>query len=505
MSDTVADTLNRLVTNEGEALIRDWQRLRGLLNDIHPKDRRDVGVLVQAAQYGIPNKLEIASRSGIVITSSLAQGLHNDLGMDYQIALWAVRTWATALHIQWHDDKSEIMPVEKGPSEQEKKDAEKLQLELKRQQEELAAAAQRVAERERVLREQEAERQKKAWEQQRREQEEAERRRIEYIKQQEQIAARKRTIKRSIGTTLSCLGIGLIVWLLFKIKPPPPGPPITPPVVTSTVEPSPTAVVPPPFAYAVGDPGKADIHVQNAGMQFSFADPNCDEAEPDWSPDETRVAFQSNCAGSYDLAEFDLQANKGIWLTSSEEFDELEPNFSSDGKKIVFQRVTRGVDRNHNGEILSLDLGTRQITDLHLLGRAPVWSPDMTRLAYMSIHSGRWLVYIHNLLSSAPDEMISINCPSHCRWPEWSPDGHELAYASTMSTVDLDPDSIWIYSENDRSSKKWMGGGVGRPSWSSTGLIAFNSGNGIEYAYVDGSSRQLLVQLQGAWAPAWSK
>jgi Tol biopolymer transport system component len=216
------------------------------------------------------------------------------------------------------------------------------------------------------------------------------------------------------------------------------------------------------------------------------------------------VAFQSNCAGSYDLEEVNVVDGKRVWLTSSEEFDELEPNYSADGTKLVFQRVPRGAEHDFEGEILSLDLTLGVVRELGLRGRGPVWSPDTMHLAYMSARSGSWQVYVYDFIRSR-EQLVSTTCPGHCRWPEWSPDGQALAYTSSNSIATIEANSIWIYSFVDGSNRLWMQGGVGRPSWSSIGAIVFEARGGVEWALVDGSNRQRLLEFTEAWAPTWAR
>ena len=101
MNNVVTRTLTDLIEKNGLGLVEEHQRLRGLLNDYHPTCKREIGVIVHAAQHGIPARLRRSSLTGVVVTPPLARVLHDELGMDYEYALWAVRAWAKALLIRW--------------------------------------------------------------------------------------------------------------------------------------------------------------------------------------------------------------------------------------------------------------------------------------------------------------------------------------------------------------------------------------------------------------------
>jgi len=264
--------------------------------------------------------------------------------------------------------------------------------------------------------------------------------------------------------------------------------------------------------YAVGQPGASNIGITavNSDKHFTVADSDCDEAEPAWSHDQTKIVFQSNCNYSYDLVEFNLKEKSLTWLTSTAAFDEREPDYSFDGKYVVFQRTPKDSNYNReNGTLHYIDL-KRQIeirlspnnSETVLRGRGPVWSPNGMKLAYMSLRAGFWQIYVYDFLYSH-EQLISFNCPSHCLWPEWSPDGQALAYSVTNS--DFTSDEIWIYSFTEGVNRQWMSGGVDRPSWSKHNLIAFKSHVGLEIASIDGKQREILSSITNVWGIDWAE
>ncbi|MCI0560677.1 MAG: hypothetical protein MN733_19505, partial [Nitrososphaera sp.] len=100
MNEKVANSLRELIAQNGTDLASDWPRLRGLLNDYHPEYKREINVLVQAAQLHIPSHIVQASNASLVVLiPRLTQVLHEDAGIDERYAYWAVQTWCKALGI----------------------------------------------------------------------------------------------------------------------------------------------------------------------------------------------------------------------------------------------------------------------------------------------------------------------------------------------------------------------------------------------------------------------
>lgn len=98
MSAALDDVLAALLARYGTGLARDAPRLRGLLLDECPDERRAVNLVLDAGAEGVPGAL--AEPGGVPIDAlvpRLAERLVAERGIAAGAARWAVTVWARAL------------------------------------------------------------------------------------------------------------------------------------------------------------------------------------------------------------------------------------------------------------------------------------------------------------------------------------------------------------------------------------------------------------------------
>jgi hypothetical protein len=100
-----------LIRQHGRPLTREPQRCEALLKDLCGAHRREIHGIVCAVREKIPVDLLSAGTEPVaVLYPRLAQRLHDNLGLDETLAVWAVETWAMALGMP------ELPPTARQPS-----------------------------------------------------------------------------------------------------------------------------------------------------------------------------------------------------------------------------------------------------------------------------------------------------------------------------------------------------------------------------------------------------
>ncbi len=242
---------------------------------------------------------------------------------------------------------------------------------------------------------------------------------------------------------------------------------------------------------------------------------NIENAYPDWSPDGSRLVFQSNRTGNSQIYVMNQDGSHVIRLTNNSGND-AGPHFSPDGSKITFDS-----DRDGNSEIYVMNSdGTGQVrlTNNPMDDGHPNWSPDGTRIIFDSSREtpdpkADWWNQYHDLYSmkvDGTDVRRITNCRTVCTYGSWSPDGKRIAYRKVISTPGFyddrnltlsDTNSEVFIANSDGSGEMNLSKSAAYdawPSWSPDGSrIAFGSNRaGITQIYlvnVDGSHLNRLI------------
>jgi Tol biopolymer transport system component len=158
---------------------------------------------------------------------------------------------------------------------------------------------------------------------------------------------------------------------------------------------------------------------------------------PAWSPDGTRIAFQTSENNTYHV--YTMAADGSDRQLVSQGTDDRHPFYSPDGKTLA---VDTGTDLKR--EIVLVDLATGQRTTISNLGgfaSFPSFSPDGTHVAFYEYQNGALDLWTVNRDGSNPVQMTQTlasenksQCTFACHAASWSPDGSRLAYADGDQT-----------------------------------------------------------------------
>ena len=186
------------------------------------------------------------------------------------------------------------------------------------------------------------------------------------------------------------------------------------------------------IAFESNRDGNFEIYVMDAdgGNQTRLTDSGIADVGPSWSPDGTRIAFFSGRDGNWEIYVMDADGGNQTRLTDSPAWDQ-GPAWSPDGTEIAFASWRGDRDRNDGDRyIYVMDADGGNQTRLTDSGPAlsPSWSPDGTEIAFVSVRDGNLEIYVMDA-DGGNQTRLSDNGADDFG-PSWSPDGTEIAFAS---------------------------------------------------------------------------
>ncbi|MCA1607566.1 MAG: DUF5050 domain-containing protein, partial [Acidobacteria bacterium] len=182
------------------------------------------------------------------------------------------------------------------------------------------------------------------------------------------------------------------------------------------------------FTSSVDNDGNGEIYTMEAdgSNQTRLTNNPGYDISPKWSPDGTRIVFQSGRDGNYQIYVMNADGSNQTRLTNNPGHD-TSPEWSPDGTRIVFQR--RHDDSNTEIYVMNAD-GTNQTRLTNNSGHAdsPRWSPDGTKIAFdRSINLAR-NIYVMNADGSNQTQLTNSG---YDYFPRWSPDSSRITFTST--------------------------------------------------------------------------
>jgi len=202
------------------------------------------------------------------------------------------------------------------------------------------------------------------------------------------------------------------------------------------------------------------------------------DRNPAWSPDGSRIAYDSERDGLIDVFVMDADGANVTNLTNYPEGPSSDPNWSPDGNRIVFVSARD----NRNVGLFVMDADGSNVARLPVFDDepaqsfvrlsdtafSPAWSPDGTRIAFgtwVSSHAGA--IYVVN--ADGSDVTPLAFDPIIAAWtPAWSPDSTRIVYAASSIDGGQQPVNIYVMDADGSNVIKLSNGPgyTGVPTWS---------------------------------------
>jgi Tol biopolymer transport system component len=239
------------------------------------------------------------------------------------------------------------------------------------------------------------------------------------------------------------------------------------------------------------------------------------EGTTQWAPDGTRILMQAGIDGISNVAVLEVaednRAGTPLSLTSDIGKDSAFPTWSPDGSKIAFQSKMEGdlfqvyvMDADGNNK--------RRLSTGGGFAGLPAWSPDGSRIAYVSgeqqTAGSQRELFVVPVDGGEPRQLTSLG--TSLSNPQWSPTGENISVLQAIA--DRQYNVLLVNADNGEQRSIVQGGVVRDQRFSPSGnKLAYynvtpNEGSNVYVLTLeDGTIRNLTEgpgdDYQAAWAP----
>jgi Tol biopolymer transport system component len=177
--------------------------------------------------------------------------------------------------------------------------------------------------------------------------------------------------------------------------------------------------------YLMGGDGSGQKRLPSEGVPGAASI----KLEPNFSPDGSRIVFEVKRGDNYDVFVIATDGTGLTNLTNSPTAD-IDPVFSPDGARIAF-----GSDRMGSMDLWLMDAkgGSARRVSTGGFNAEPAWAPDGKRIVFQSNRTGNFNLFVINDDGTGLRQLTDD--PGDEFDPAWSPDGTRIAYTSARGNT----------------------------------------------------------------------
>jgi Tol biopolymer transport system component len=231
----------------------------------------------------------------------------------------------------------------------------------------------------------------------------------------------------------------------------------------------------------------------------------------DWSPDGSRIAFDSDRTGAVEIFTMRPDGSDVQQITHLGEFSG-DPSWSPNGSQLVFEHASFGRCCTNIWRINPDGAGLQELTafSMETFAAEPEYSPDGRWIAFQQFPNGARLSAIFVMRADGTDMRQVTPISMDAGHPEWSPDGSRIIFNNdfTQNVGDvftIRPDGTGVKQLTHVSP---LGEADFRPDYSPSGrMIVFDQfipGQPLQVLVMKANgSRAHVINNSNAFAPDW--
>jgi Tol biopolymer transport system component/serine/threonine protein kinase len=205
------------------------------------------------------------------------------------------------------------------------------------------------------------------------------------------------------------------------------------------------------------------------------------EQEPTLSPDGNYVAYTTDRAGNLDIEILPLGEGNVTRITDHPA-DDAQPRWSPDGTRLAFVSARERPDgllvssgflgasspyvNSEGGDIFLMPAFGGAATKLIDDATYPTWSPDGRDIAFLSTRDGNWRIWRVPVTGGEPQQLTQGENSRFDYHPAWSPDGNWIAYASLFAVGE---EGLYVVPAGGGEPIQLFEGNAVSPAWSPDG------------------------------------